>query len=214
MITKNKPEFVGAPDTVHARATRTMTGIPSLAVSKGGSKIFHIRSAANIPKGERTFDEHQFVELKNGNIWCLARTHSGIHEGVSTDGGATWPELRPSTIRHTPSRFFIRRLASGNLLLVKHGPIEVRTTKRDQLMAFLSEDDGATWKGGLLLDERAGVSYPDGQQAADGTVFIVYDFDRYAARQILFASFTEADVAAGRNVSGKVRLRNVVSSHD
>ena len=36
MITTTKPEFVGAPDAAHARATRTMTGIPSLSVSKGG----------------------------------------------------------------------------------------------------------------------------------------------------------------------------------
>lgn len=182
-----------------------------MLISEDGGKTFYVRGAANIPKDDRTFDEHQFVELKNKDVWCLARTKSGIREGTSTDGGVTWPELRPSSIRHTSSRFFIIRLVSGNLLLVKHGPIDVQTTKRDQLMAFLSEDDGKTWKGGLLLDERAGVSYPDGQQAADGTLFIVYDFDRFEARQILFASFTEEDVAAGNDVSGRVRLRNVIS---
>ncbi len=183
-----------------------------MLVSEDGGKTFQTRGAAAIPKEDRTFDEHQFVEIKNGDVWCLARTLSGIREGVSRDGGKTWPELQASPIRHPSSRFFIRRLNTGNLLLVKHGPIEVQT-KRDQLMAFLSEDDGMTWKGGLLLDEREGVSYPDGQQAEDGTLFIVYDYDRYAARQILFASFTEADVAAGYNVSGRVQLRNVISSY-
>lgn len=184
-----------------------------MLVSEDEGKTFHTRGAAGIPKEDRTFDEHQFVERKNADIWCLARTLSGIREGVSTDGGATWPELAPSSIRHTASRFFISRLASGNLLLVKHGPVEVLTPNRDRLTAYLSEDDGQSWKGGLMLDEREGVSYPDGQQAADGTLYVVYDFDRYASRQILFAAFTEADVAAGRDTSGRVRLRNVISSH-
>lgn len=182
-----------------------------MLVSEDGGKTFHVRGAANIPNDNRTFDEHQFVELKNGHLWCLARTKSGIHESVSTDGGVTWPELRPSPIRHLSSRFFITRLASGNLLLVKHGQIDVQTTKREQLMAFLSKDDGQTWEGGLLLDERAGISYPDGQRAADGRIYIVYDFDRFATGQILFASFTEADVAAGNTISGRVQLRHVIS---
>ncbi len=37
---------------------------------------------------------------------------------------------------------------------------------RSHLTAWLSEDDGKTWRGGLMLDERATVSYPDGFQAA------------------------------------------------
>jgi hypothetical protein len=184
-----------------------------MLVSVDGGKTFSTRGAATIPESDRTFDEHHFVQLKNGNIWCLARTLSGIRESISTDCGATWSELIPSRIRHTSSRFFISRLESGNLLLVKHGSIAVQTPGREKLMAFISKDDGESWKGGLMLDEREGVSYPDGQQAADGTLFITYDYDRYGARQILFAVFTEADVLTGKNASGRVRLRNIISTH-
>ncbi len=52
---------------------------------------------------------------------------------------------------HPTSRFFVRRLKSGALLLVKHGPLDKRV-KREQLTAFVSDDDGKTWQGGLLLD--------------------------------------------------------------
>lgn len=45
----------------------------------------------------------------------------------------------------------------------KHGPLDTRTS-RSHLTAYLSKDDGTTWTGGLMLDERRGVSYPDGQQ--------------------------------------------------
>jgi hypothetical protein len=168
------------------------------------------RGGCNVPKDVRQFDEHMFVERCDSSLWLLARTTYGIGESVSTDSGRTWPELKPSGILHTPSRFFIRRLVSGNLLLVKHGPLDTRTS-RSHLTAYISKDDGRTWSGGLMLDERLGVSYPDGQQTADGLIRIVYDYNRVDDRNILMAAFREEDVAAGKAVSGDVQLRQLVS---
>ena len=68
-----------------------------------------------------------------------------------------------------------------------------------------------TWTGGLLLDERSGVSYPDGQQTDDGLIRVIYDFSRTGSRHILMATFREEDVAAGKPVSDAVRLRQLVS---
>ena len=45
-----------------------------------------------------------------------------------------------------------------------------------------------------MLDERKGISYPDGFQAPDGTIFISYDRNRDTDGEILLARFTEADV--------------------
>jgi hypothetical protein len=84
-------------------------------------------------------------------------------------------------------------------------------TARSHLTAFVSTDEGRTWGGGLLLDERTGVSYPDGQQTADGLIRIIYDYSRTEARQILVAAFREEDAAAGRPVTGAVQLRQLVS---
>ena len=50
--------------------------------------------------------------------------------------------------------------------------------KRSHMTAFVSDDDGALWKGRLLLDERES-SYPDGIQAEDGTLLTIYDHQRY-----------------------------------
>jgi hypothetical protein len=140
----------------------------------------------------------------------LVRTQYGIGESVSADNGQNWSPLFPSKIRHPTARFFIRRLNSGNLLLVKHGPVDKRTD-RSQLMAFISKDNGVSWSGGLLLDERSGVSYPDGQQMEDGTIYIIYDFNRTADQQILMASFREEDVISGNTGSASVILRMPVS---
>jgi hypothetical protein len=181
-----------------------------MIVSTDGGKTWTRRGGCNVPKDVRQFDEHMFVERQDGSLWLLVRTTYGIGESVSTDRGQTWPELKPSGILHTPSRFFVRRLASGNLLLVKHGPLDTRTS-RSHLTAYLSKDDGKTWSGGFMLDERLGVSYPDGQQTPDGLIRIIYDYNRTAHRNILMAAFREEDVAAGQDVSHAVRLRQLVS---
>lgn len=181
-----------------------------MVISEDRGKSWELRGACNVPKEDRQFDEHMIVERRDGSLWLLARTKYGIGESVSADRGQTWSDLQPSGIEHPSARFFIRRLNSGNLLLVKHGPIDERTG-RSHLTAYLSMDDGKSWQGGLLLDERKGVSYPDGQQTKDGLIRIVYDFSRTGKRHILLATFREEDVKAGRRVSDDVRLRQIVS---
>ena len=181
-----------------------------LVVSTDQGRTWTIRGGCNVPVAVRAFDEHMFIERRDGSLWLLARTNYGIGESVSPDRGVTWPELAPSSIAHPSARFFITRLRSGSLLLVKHGPLDKRIG-RSHLAAFVSTDDGRSWSGGLLLDERSGVSYPDGQQTPDGLIRIIYDFSRTGARHILLAAFREEDAAAGRAVTDAVRLRQLVS---
>ena len=64
---------------------------------------------------------------------------------------------------------------------------------RNNLVAMLSDDDGKTWKGALVLDTRNEISYPDGVQADNGDIYVIYDYERYGAREILMAVFTEED---------------------
>jgi hypothetical protein len=155
--------------------------------------------------------ENMIVELKDGRLWMLIRTDSGVlWQSHSADKGRTWSEGSPSTIKSPGSRFFIRRLASGNLLLVNH----YKFKGRSHLTAQLSTDDGETWNDGLLLDERGGVSYPDGVQDKDGLIWITYDRDRNGTGEIRLAKFREEDVAAGKDVSRAVSLKQVISKLD
>lgn len=205
---KWKPEHVGA----HVYRTR----------DRGATfeKIGSVRTPNPSP------DEHMFIERRGGSLWMLVRTRGGISESTSTDGGRTWTAPEPSVIPHAVSRFFIRRLRSGKLLLVKHASptvdpgwmqgkrIEAKPQGRSHLAAFLSADDGRTWTGGLMLDERSGVSYPDGDQAADGRIFVIYDRNRRTDREILLAAFTEEDIAAGALVDRRSALRLLVNRAD
>jgi hypothetical protein len=80
------------------------------------------------------------------------------------------------------------------------------------MTARLSTDDGKTWSKGLLLDSREQVAYPDGTQAQDGRIFVIYDHDRQGAGEIMMAVFDEADVLAGHVVSAHSRLAQVVNA--
>ena len=165
---------------------------------------------AFVPKDDRDCPEHMLVEQADGRLRMLVRTGYGIGEAFSSDGGKTWTQVGPSKIRNPSARFFVGRLASGALLLVKNGPVEERIG-RDRITAFVSDDDGATWTGGLVLDERKSVSYPDAVQGADGFIHVVHDRERTKAKEILHHVFTEADVRAGRLVTTGSRLKDIVN---
>ena len=194
-------------DKRYAHDIRETTG--SMAVcSTDQGQTWTLRGKSDVPG--RWCDEHMIVERRDGTLWMLVRTEYGVGESVSTDRGKMWTPGQKSHLTHIPkARFFIRRLASGRLLFVKHDPPGEEV--RSHLKAFLSDDDGATWYGGLVLDERRGVSYPDGVQAPGGAIYIIYDYSRHGAKQILMGVFTEEDVAAGKCVSDKARLRVLVN---
>jgi predicted neuraminidase len=202
---------VGVPQDLFKDAHKDLDVIrmANVFASTDQGKTWTQRGGVAFP--DTAFDEHMIVELKDGRLWMLARTTQGISESFSSDKGATWSDPQPSSIKNCSARFFIRRLASGNLLLVKNGPIDVRLPRRSSMTAFVSTDDGQTWSKGLLLDDRALVSYPDGFQAPDGTIYILYDWNRHTDAEILLAKFREEDVLAGKFISPGAKSRMLVN---
>jgi len=178
-------------------------------VSTDQGATWQRRGMATFPKPD--WHEHMIVERKDGTLWMLARTGNGIMESVSTDGGRSWSEPILSKIKHPVARFHIRRLASGRILLVKHGDTIDSHEGRSKLTAWLSDDEGKTWQGGLMLDERKGVSYPDGFQAPDGMIYISHDRNRSKDGEILLSRFTEEDVLAGKLVDPRSKRKMLIS---
>ncbi|MDO5554076.1 MAG: sialidase family protein [Planctomycetia bacterium] len=186
-------------------------------LSTDEGKTLTLLGSCNGEKLTHFAHEHCLIERKDKSLWLLSRIESGggIGESVSIDGGKTWPELNRTAYKQSSSRTFMRRLNSGNLLFLKNGPVEGVNGKdvgRSQLMAFLSEDDGKTWVGGLMLDSRNNVSYPDAGQSEDGTIFATWDYDRYGSGEILFARFTEDDIKAGKIDSRRGKSCSVANS--
>lgn len=205
-IMLNKPTVLANGDWLLTSSIWKADDSIRVYASTDQGKSFSLRGTANIadPK-KRGPDEPMIIERRDGSLWMMVRVQ-GLGESISHDRGKTWTPVEKLAIQHPTSRFFVRRLNSGALLLVKHGSLTEKSG-REKLMAFVSDDDGASWTGGLMLDERAHVTYPDGVQAADGMIYIVYDRDRTPDGIIQLAVFTEADVRAGTPTGDRSRLK-------
>jgi hypothetical protein len=179
-------------------------------------QTFELLGQARIPNTRH--DEHMIVQRRDGSLWMLLRNTRGIAQTVSTDGGRTWSEgsMFMTGGKVAGKRFFVRRLQSGAILMVRNDA--PTGAARTHMTAFLSDDDGETWTDGLLLDERES-SYPDGVQAPDGTIYIIYDHQRYTLNRdgkegvggVMMATFREEDIRAGRPVNEQARLKVVIS---
>jgi len=197
------------PEITHVRFPELAAErFSNVIVSQDEGQTFRHLGGADVP--DRTFDEHMIVERRDGSLWMLVRTSSGIGESVSRDGGQTWTPGAPTSLPACDSRFHICRLRSGNLLFLSHAgdPHFLRETGhggmwrgRSHLTAWLSRDDGQTWPASLELDPRGNVSYPDAAQGEDGSIFVIYDRERYRCREILLARIAESDIEQGKLTS-------------
>ena len=188
-------------------------------VSADGGKTFQFRGGVTIPKDGRGVEEHYVVQKRNGDLVTYLRgkweskgekTHPWM--SVSKDRGKTWTPAESAPFAHTSSRAALTKLRSGNWLLVKHGRLQENNGRRN-FFAYLSRDEGATWEGGLpIAGGLEWISYPDADQKPDGGILVIYDFIRTGEDQeISYDEFAEADVLAGKDVSGRCRVRNIIT---
>lgn len=166
----------------------------------------------SIPFPGTDWGETQLLEAKDGALRMYARVARGkvgFMASESRDGGRTWTAPHAvAGMNNTNARFQVLRLKSGRVLFICHGRPEENCGRR-RLTAWLSDDDCATWKGGLVLDPRDG-SYPDAFQSPDGAIYVAHDYGRGTEAEIWLHRFTEEDVLAGKIVSPESFLRRVV----
>jgi predicted neuraminidase len=179
---------------------RGVTVLASHDRGKTWSRSGHVSNPIDV-----TFDEPMLVERADQSLLMYTRNTHGMTQTESFDEGKSWSTPVKTPFTSASARFFLTKLASGNLLLVRYAN-PWNSEVRSHMTAYLSQNDGATWEGGLLLDERMPISYPDGFQLQDGRIFVQYDYKR-ASGEILLAVFTEEDVLAGKPVSGKTVLK-------
>lgn len=145
--------------------------------------------------------EHMIIERNDSTLWMPMRIKDGIAETTSKDGGGTWSPPVRSAINGPGSRFHIRRLRSGRILMINHvGFLREGSllAQRSHLTAMLSDDEGKTWPHRMLLDDRSQVSYPDAVETSEGKLYFIYDRGRSSDREILLATTNEADIIAGK----------------
>lgn len=167
----------------------------NVLVSRDAGRTFALLGHADVPG--RYFDEHSVIERSDGMLDMYVRCLTGIGRARSADRGTTWHTEAAVVMPGPNSRIHVRTLDSGALLMIRHDDDSVRR----RLAAFISDDDGWTWSGGLLLDDRDEVSYPDGFQDEAGLVHVVWDHDRYGSAEVLTVAVTESEIRRGGSLS-------------
>ncbi len=159
------------------------------------------------------FEETMILERKDHTLLLFARDNNPLLvRSIGADpAGSSWTPGEYLPVLNANSRFFLRRLKSGRILLIHNNAV----THRTNLCARLSEDEGETWKYSLLLDTaptpEQNVSYPDAVQADDGRIFIIYDCGRTTFKEIRMAQITEEDIIRGSLVDYDSYLARIIS---
>jgi predicted neuraminidase len=171
-----------APATWFARGEQ----LQGVAISTDQGATWTLRGAVKAPSWAL---ENMVVERRDGSLWMLIRTGAGVlWQSVSHDRGATWSTGWPTAIVNPGSRFYIRRLASGRLLLINTPHAE----ERRGLYAYVSDaEDETAFHRCIELDGRDRVSYPDAVEGPEGRIYAVHDHDRGGVGEIILSRFSE-----------------------
>lgn len=168
----------------------------SLSYDKG--KTFETRFGGK--KVGNTYDETMVYQREDLNVVMLARTDKGcIAESVSNDGGLTFSDGRATDILNPNSRFYVAKLPSGRVLLINND----HPSQRGVMTAYLSEDDGVTWKYKNCINFSDHTTYPDAD-VYNGNIYLVYDHERTGAKEIILCKFTEEDVIKGAPIKEQI----------
>lgn len=166
----------------------------------------------------RECDEPRIIQRKDGSLLMLLRNQKGLAWSESFDLGKNWTSSVPTAFPAPTSRTALLRIPDGRMLLIRNVPRQETIDKmlpdrgwtegREQLTAFLSDDEGKHWSEGVMIDPRTNVSYPDACITSDGTVHLLYDWQRING-ELMYARFTIDDLDNRR----EIRPRMIFSGH-
>jgi len=127
------------------------------------------------------FDEVAIIELTNGDLYAIGRTHLGAHyQSWSKDKGNSWSEPTPTplaTLSHGNPCMLYRLSFEPNKVVVAwdNAPPERRFPRRYPLDVAISYDDCKTWAHSRTISNPGTqVSYPGITISKDGLIIVVY----------------------------------------
>lgn len=185
---------------------------------------------------DAVFAEQMPIIRKDGSLFTFYRAKNGQKFAESFDGGRTWKLGGYYPMQFSiNTKCILKTLPSGRVLLVandvqlneengsrtyyytdEHGKereLKKHKTARTRMTAYLSDDDGKSFRHKMLLCDEGQISYPSATLGKDGAIYIVYDQGRGTIGQhtIFLSKISEKDILAGKLVSDESFLNNIVS---
>lgn len=121
------------------------------------------------------------------------------YKATSADFGRTW-EPAERFLPHPDREFCVTRLSDGRLLMVRSGRLDqCLHILPEGLYAYMSDDEGETWYGGLCLDQRPFSDTPHVVTTPNGRICIFFNHNYRGKNQIIMAmtNASEIDAASG-----------------
>ena len=175
----------GRPPTNFEQLAATFP-VPMLYRSTDGGRIWREQGRLKIEwplKGMVSDQGISFLRLKDGRLAIVLPRHvEGLHGGgvpaisFSSDDGATWSAAK-MLIEEDDAYYVMNdrliQLKSGRLLVPVARKAGKHEGDRDESLAMLSDDGGASWRlssGRARLDKPRGMQEPCAVELADGRV--------------------------------------------
>jgi endonuclease/exonuclease/phosphatase family metal-dependent hydrolase len=148
------------------------------------------------------------VPYRNGRVAMLNRAtgYQWRWKSVSKTFGQSW-DTAEKFIYSPDTPMSVTVLPSGRWLAIKNGRLDQMLYYiPDRLIAYMSDDEGETWYGDLLIDDRRDAVSPCVCAPGDGYIYILYSYAPVigAEREIRFVKTSEMEIngaAPSRNMT-------------
>ena len=126
------------------------------------------------------------LDEKKAVVFCRDyQTAAKIWRSETNDGGKSWANPQPIDLPNHDSGIASLRLSNGGLLLAFN---DSPTSARNILRLAISHDAGKTWKriATIVEEPKGDFSYPYFFQTRDGTLHLLYSWQRRHIRHVTF----------------------------
>ena len=138
-------------------------------------------SSGQVLVPEQVYARHndpQIFVCADGSLKMILRSSgtAWTYSSVSKSNGRLWtPDAKRFTQAPDRKTAFMK-LPSGKLLMVKNGRMDsYRYVLGEGLYAYLSDDDGDTWYGGLCIDTATDADQPSVCSASNGKITVAFN---------------------------------------
>ena len=164
----------GTDGVLHFAMKNLDGSLPQALLSRDGGKTWADRGGIPAVSGVNAFCEPHAIELNDGRILGLLRTHTdaphfSIWQTISADGGMTWSV--PYQVAAGSPPHLLRH--SSGLIIGSYGYREPGFGQR----AMFSTDDGKTWDTDWIIRDdgpSSDLGYPSSVELSDGSIYTVY----------------------------------------
>ncbi len=144
-------------------------------------------------------DNNPVLTADGEKLSIYMRTTGTTHcyRAQSSDGGLSWDA--PVAFMPNPDRdICFERLTDGRLLMVKCSRMDHNVHIASQrVIAYLSDDDGQTWYGGLVAASGRKSVDPKTTVGKDGYIYVFYTFDAQGEPQTRICRTTAGKIEKG-----------------